>query len=364
MRHTTAKPARAVETDAAERKNVEVLLTVNKPVLEQAGGDSALPGFSLLSHTRLSSEVMSNLLADWLGPQIRVMDSSATLLHHVPGKRCNFQIQLVMTRDSGGGVERRSVAGKIYSEDHGANVYRTLHRLWKRGFSDGRFLVPQPLAYDSDWKLLLLTWADGELLRSLLLRGSDASHRMEDVARWLLRLHHCGMKTGRRYTFRRHLHTLGQQTQRLAKAYPESYPVLKSLMRRLGERGRDLSGWTPGPCHRDFCPDHIVLSGEQLTAVDFDEFCLYDPLFDVAHFIAHLRLLAFRHFGALTRFDDLVRCFKTAYCAGALNYSEARIDLYEGAAYLKLAHITAALQPAQGWKDTVDVLLSEAERVL
>jgi hypothetical protein len=325
--------------------------------------DHALPGLSLLRQTNLRNDTMSRLLSPWLGSETQLLESSASPLCYVPGQRCNVRIDLV-THTPGAGIERRRVAGKIYREDHGAKVYRALRLLGRRGFSEGRFAVPRPLAYDADNKLLILTWADGELLRSDLLAGSDVYRRIEEAAAWLLRLHHCGMRAGRRYSFRRHLHTLRLQGQRLAQVCPDSAGLLENLLQRVEQMGGTLSGWTPGPTHRDFSPDHLVSDREKVTALDFDEFCQYDSLFDVAHFVAHLRLLGLLHFGAMTRLDDLAGYFQTAYRAGARQYSEARLRLYEGVAYIKLAHVTAVFRRSPGWNETANVLLSEAQRML
>ncbi len=326
--------------------------------------DRALPGTVLLCQAKLRTELMSRLLAHWLGPEVQLLESCAVPWRYVPGKRCNFQLELLIARAPGAAVERRRVVGKIYRKDHGAEVYQALQEFRNQGFATGHFLVPQPLAYDAHWKLLLLTWADGELLRSLLLSGSDVSQRIEDAAGWLLKLHQCGATTGRCYTRSRHLHTLALHKKRLAEVYPESDCLLENLLRRIEERAGELSGWTPGPTHRDFSPDHLVFTGGDLTALDFDEFCQYDRMTDVAHFIAHLRLLGLRYFGAMTRFDDLAERFQAAYRAGAREYSVARLHLHEAVAYFKLAHIVAVVQRPPAWKETVDALLREAEGVL
>src|SRR5881628_1835001 len=70
-----------------------------------------------------------------------------------------------------------------------------------------------------------------------------------------------------------------------------------------------LGGWTPVPTHRDFSPDHIVIDGDRITVLDLDEFCQYDPLLDVAHFVTHLRFLGLVSYGNLSRFDHLAARF-------------------------------------------------------
>ena len=327
--------------------------------------DSTLPGYALLSQGKLRTEVMRGLLNRWLDPQAELLDSFAVPCRHVPGKRCNFQIELLISSAPGAAIERRRVAGKIYAQDHGARVHEMLQEFRSHGFAGSPFLVPQPLAYDPQWKLLVLTWVEGELLRSLILDDdSEVTRRVREAADWLLKFHQCGVTTGRRYTFLKHLETLTSQGQGLAKVYPEIDRRISSLLRRIEERGSSLSGWTPGPTHGDFSPDHLLFGEGRATGLDFDEFRQYDPMFDVAHFMAHLRFLGLRYFGDHTRFDDLARIFQAAYRAGARDYSEERVRFYRAVAYFKLAYIAAVVVRPSGWKGAVEMFLLEAEREL
>jgi hypothetical protein len=329
-----------------------------------ATDDSALPGYALLREDKLRTELISGLLRPWLAPQAELLESNALLRRHVPGKRCNFQIDLTILPAPGAPVERRRVVGKIYAQDQGGLVYEALHESRSHGFAGSAFLVPQPLAYDPRWKLLLLGWSDGELLRSLVLGGSDVSHRMEEAANWLLKFHQCGVTTGRRHTFRRHLETLASQKKHVVSVHPELEDRLGSILCRIEARGEALSGWTAGPTHYDFSPDHLLFNEGQVTAIDFDEFRQYDPLFDVAHFMAHLRLLGLRYMGDVARFDELGEAFHKMYRVGAQDYSEARVQFYTAIAYFKMAHILGAvLQPHAG-KEAVEVFLYETEKLL
>jgi aminoglycoside phosphotransferase (APT) family kinase protein len=157
---------------------------------------------------------------------------------------------------------------------------------------------------------------------------------------------------------------------------------LAAVLGRIAARGRALSGWEPAPTHRDFSPDNLIFDGTQLSAVDFDEFCQYDPLFDVAHFVAHLRLLGLTSSATpalqdrtdtlahpsgrvmVQRFDELAMRFQTAYEARAQEYCAARVRLYEAITYVKLAHIIACVTRPRGWQQTVALLLREAQRTV
>ena len=326
--------------------------------------DSALPGCELLRQEKLRTEVMAQLLEPWLGPKAELLKSKGVLLRHVPGKRANFLFELMISPTPGAPIECRRVAGKVYAKHHGASVYRILQEFRSHGLAGSPYCVPQPLAYEPRWKLLLLSWAEGDLLRSRILGGSDASCYLKEAANWLLKLHQSGVAGGSRYTFRRHLETLAWQKQRLSRVLPKLDDLLRIILCRIKERGEAISGWTPGPTHRDFSPDHLVFNGGCLTALDFDEYRQYDPMFDVAHFMAHLKLLGTRHPGDMTRFDEFGKIFQTAYRGSARDYSEARVRFYQAVAYFKLAFILAVVVRPSAGEVTAEVFLREADWAL
>lgn len=124
-----------------------------------------------------------------------------------------------------------------------------------------------------------------------------------NAAKWLLKLHSCGYAGGREYTFSRHLHTLKRWKRILTEIDPEYGCLFGEVLARVETRGLALPGWTPAPIHRDFSPDNLVVDRNKCTVLDLDEFCQYDPLFDVAHFATHVRFLGLSCFGALRRLD-------------------------------------------------------------
>jgi aminoglycoside phosphotransferase (APT) family kinase protein len=326
--------------------------------------DSALPGLRRLQQDELRRAVMADVLRQWLGPQAELLESRAVPCRYVPGKRCSFAIDLTLAPASDAPPERRRVVAKVYARDHGANVYEMLRALRSHGMADGGFLVPEPIAYDPRWKLLFLSYAEGAVLRSLVLEGSDPLRRMEEAAHWLSAFHRCRVTTGRSFTFDDHVASLASERQRMAAVYPEADRRLERMLHRFAEGGAAVSGWTPGPTHRDFSPDHLVCDGPRLTAIDFDECRQYDPMFDVAHFWAHLRLLGLRHGGDTSRFDRLGEAFVAAYRAVSPEFSEGRVRFYRAIAFFKLAHIVAVVVRPPGWQDATDEFLSGAEQIL
>ena len=317
--------------------------------------DQALPGAVLLHHSTDLIELLSSSLSNWLGHQANVLDISIHIRGYKPGRRCIFELELILR--SG---ERRRVIGKLYAHNQGAKAYETLQELWSHGFATGRFHVPQPIYYDPDWQLLLMHWASGNSLQELILNQLDVSRAVVQAAEWLVRLHTCGLAKGRRHDFNRYVRKPAFWRRYLKVVYPEAEPLFAEILNRIEGRARKLSGWSCAPSHHDYSADHLIIDNDQVTGVDFDEFCQYDPLFDVAHFVVQLRNLGLTRFGTLNRFDRLADVFQNTYKAYVKDYSVSRLQLYMTIAYLKLVHLNAFNQRAEDWRGIVDILLNEA----
>jgi len=311
--------------------------------------DPGLPGSKLLQEPKQLAAVLSSLLANSMWS-----DLSVRIRRHLPGKRC---IAAVDCSNAPG------LMIKLYPAGKGAEVFETLQKLRSHGFDAGRFRVCRPLAYDPVWRILILERARGESLRSRLLINQDAS-ATEGAAQWLLSLHSCGLTDGRRYDFSRHLYTLGLQGQHLAEIFPEAGRRYRDLLPIIEKRGRLLSGWAPAPTHRDFTPEHLFLNGDQLTGLDFDEFCQYDPLFDVGHFGAHLRLIALSHADRADGLEGVADRFRAAYRLGARDYSAPRVRSYQAMAYLKLAYVVGVVERPRNWEYLVTALLDDAQHFI
>ena len=326
--------------------------------------DQALRGAILLQYPKQLLEILSSLLSRWLGVHAHLSDLNVNILGYKPGRRCVFELDFILSLSAVAPKQHRRVIGKIYANSLGEKVYETLQQLWSHGFAVGRFNIPQPLAYDADWRLLLMSWTRGNSLDHLLLNGlDDLSKAIIASAEWLVKLHKCRASERRRHDFSR-LHKLGMWQRYLGVVYPEAEPLLADVRSRIDLQREALSGWLAAPTHCDYTPNHLIIDDNQVTGVDFDEFGQYDPLFDVAHFVVHLRYLGLVRLGSLNCFDWLARLFQDTYKACVDDYSPKRVRLYMVIVYLKLVYFNAFNRPTQDWKKVVDILLHEARQIV
>lgn len=322
--------------------------------------DPALPGLVLLHHPQKSNRVLTALLKRRFGSDICLEQIHHSVRRHVPGKRCIVKLEVFMRSAPGAPVERHRILAKCYSEDHGATVFENCHELWRRGFSVGDFRIAEPIAYHPGWQVLFLTWESGRTLRDFLIAGEDTNRAIGRAASWLLKLHACRFRGGRIYGYRRHFHTLRVWERNLLSAHRDVGNEFGNIRQLIKKR---LAKCEKGPrvsTHRDFSPEHLVVEEDRFVGLDFDEFCQYDPNFDVAHFIAHLHFLGLTSFGALDYFDSQATRFEEVYASGSAFFSRHRMRLLLAIAFLKLVYLEAVVHHMKGGKKVVFELLEAA----
>ena len=325
-------------------------------------GDPALPGLALLNYPEQLLAVLTPLLRSRLGSRIELTHDRLFVHRYIPGKRCIVKLEVKMRAAPGMPRKRHCFFAKFYTAGHGARVYKNCQRLWHCSFSRGRFTIAEPLAYHPTWQVLVLSWEDGTSLRDIVLAGQGALRAVEGAAKWLHRLHTCGFHGGRIYSFSRHLHMLDVRKRSLTSVHRETGRAFGDVLDHIKHRFLRLEPLTWAPTHRDFSPEHLIVEGRRFTGLDFDEFCQYDPLFDVAHFVAHLRFLALTSFGAINSLDAFAARFEDSYASESAGFSVSRLRLFAVIAYLKLAYVEAVVRRNRDGKHVVDALLEEAGR--
>jgi len=254
----------------------------------------------------------------------------------------------------------RRLIAKLYAGGEGEPVYDLMAGLWRAGFSESAYTVPRPVAFDPLRQVMLLEWAGGQSIAQLLRAGAEPLSLMNRAGAWLAKLHSLPFDVGRRYTLAAHLHTLASRGRKLAEADLPAGRLYREVLRAFAERAGAAAGWRPGPTHRDFSPEHLFVDGETVTGLDLDEFCQYDPMFDVGHFIAHLQYLSLRSFGRLDVFDAAGERFVASYEDHGVECCGSRVALYRAAALLKLASISALVLQVENGREMARMLLQAA----
>jgi hypothetical protein len=215
--------------------------------------------------------------------------SHANLVAYKQGNRGLIRYDL-----SGGSEPDEVVLGKLYPDPgRAARVDDIMRWLWGEVFSNaGPLTVPQPLGCVPELAMLVFKPLAGQPLDSALSQRADVS-TIELCARWLAALHGSSTALDRRFDLAVEVVNLEAWAALIAHRYPGFESASYDLFRALRQRSKDLALEWSSPIHKDFHYQHIFV-GRSLGVIDFDEVRLGDRNFDVAHFCAHLHLLASR----------------------------------------------------------------------
>lgn len=190
------------------------------------------------------------------------------------GKRSS--IELIGKRDT------TTAAGKA------AREFEAMRLLWDAGFGlDERFRIPQPLQHFPDLQVILQAKARGTKLRTYLGKGDDASLGYARMAGlWLAKLHNMKISRPQVCTYADEIASLRMFVAALAGYQPNLAIELQQRAAAVEQSFASFEGVPATMVHGDFHPEHIFVSRDFVTVIDFERFCTSDPARDLGSFIA------------------------------------------------------------------------------
>ena len=321
--------------------------------------DHRLPALPLLM-AGLPPELEPPLLAQF-GPgdwQVEAWDVEP--IRWLVEKRAILQLA-VQARDAATArVQEKRFYAKVYNNEKGEQTYRVLRALWDEA-SAGRgvgFAVGKPVAYLSGLRTLVQEETPGTCLKDILLQEDDLIPVVRKVARDLAALHLAPIATPRRYRLQDELSILKKVSKRLEQACPHLKPKIEEI---VGAVVGGLEEVSPAPTHGDFKPAHVLVDGERLTLIDFDDFAGSDPVRDVARMAFYLfktvppRLTLSQE----DRARAVARAFVEEYFALVPEAWRARLPPRYAYAALQLAGGSLRRQQP-GWPDRLEARVEEA----
>jgi Ser/Thr protein kinase RdoA (MazF antagonist) len=291
--------------------------------LQERRLDPVLPQLALLRNRQLVEPPLSEAL----GERVRV--DEVVVVRHKYGRRCTLRYTL--TPATGG--EPLRVYAKTFASERGPRVFRALEALVEGWSRPPAVVIPEPVAYVRSCKLLLQREVPGASARSRFLAG-DRALAMR-AAEALAGLHRSGARLERVHTLTDELAAARSRVERLEGAAPRARRCLAKLEAALAAP----RAWRERPVHRDFYHDQLLLFGDALGILDFDDAKMSEPAVDVANFLAHLRLLAIEEPGRAELVDDAAEAFRERAHALDPSLDPDLVRLLESATLLRLAGI-------------------------
>lgn len=276
--------------------------------------ETGLPILKLALDVELMGPVLAPLLAPLTVAGETPHLSYARLMAYKKGHRGTIQYEVRL------GGRQVTVLGKFYPQPtQVVRVDAILRALWGTVFVHHPDLgVPRPLGGVLDLSMLVYVPVDGTPLDEVVLSGAGAEG-VRATAAWLAGLHAARIDLDRRVQVTTEAANLEAWAAVVTRTDPDQGAVAATLAQDLVdnvETVRPAAEAATGLVHKDFHYKHVLV-GPGAWVIDFDEVRLGDPMYDVAHFCAHLRLLACRNEEAAGRVDAAERLFLDSYAAAA-----------------------------------------------
>jgi Ser/Thr protein kinase RdoA (MazF antagonist) len=203
-----------------------------------------------------------------------------------------------------------------------------------------------------------------DLLKSALSANTPAT--MEELygyvrktATGLAALHQSGVRHAQSATLDQRFAEIHDLLARLLVAVPELAGTVEPLLARLEQLAAAEPADAEVPTHGTFNPEQVLIDGERIGLIDFDDFCMAEPALDVALFRAAIKdigmnaldsSVAFQREIRLTRLawlDTIAEVFLAEYERHA-PISRGRVALWETWSYLRDAlHFWIKVKPAE-----------------
>jgi hypothetical protein len=292
---------------------------------------TGLPILQIALNLGVMTRNLATLLEASNGSGGRREVAHANLVAYKQGNRGLIRYDL-----SGGPEGTEIVLGKLYPDPGRAErVSGIMSRLWEDVFRDhDRLTIPQPLGCVPELAMLVFKKLPGRVLDSAIGTDGDTS-TIDLCARWLATLHGSSIPLDRQFDLAVEAVNLEAWTALVANRRPSLAAHAKALFKALRSRTETLRLEADAPIHKDFHYQHVFVDGA-LGVIDFDEMRWGDRNFDIAHFCAHLRLLAWRNAGAPSG-ELLEDSFLETYARSSNWQRDGRFDFFYAYTCLKIA---------------------------
>jgi hypothetical protein len=300
---------------------------------------------------------------------LQVAAARPDVLSYKPGSRCTIRYHLSYACDDASRGWPAAVIAKTYRKESKArNAYEGMVALWNTPLAtDPIVAIAEPLAFIPELKALVQSTLAGDKSLEDLLKAALKSGANEDMANLdlylrkvaigLAALHRSGASHHETQTFEADFAKLDELADRLAAAAPELHGAAAPLLARLRERAAAHPADPVVPTHATFNPEQVLIDGERVGLIDFDDFCLAEPAMDVALFRAAIQDIGMNALPAGTphaerqgRLEQLARfgdVFLDEYQRHAA-VSRERVALWEAWSYTRDAlHFWVKVKPAE-----------------
>ena len=342
--------------------------------LEIEPPEKELPGLAQLTDPHGSRLLIERVLREEgrLPADHTISACTPRILSYKPGSRCTIRYEL----EYGGPPDPstrspRFVIGKVYRKGSKAqNAYEGMLTLWHSPLADGSVVtIAEPIACLPDLKVMLQSTIPGELsledLLKLVIEGQDQVEQeklyryIRKTAAGLAAFHRSGASYGEHVELEERFVNIHELIHRLTVLLPELEHAIIPLLEQLENLAALYPEEPAVPTHGTFNPEQVLIDGERIGFIDFDDYCMAEPALDVGLFRAAIKDTGMNvpfaspmpsraeRISRLALLDEIGDVFLNEYKAHT-NISRDRVALWEAADYLRnCLHYWIKVKPAE-----------------
>jgi aminoglycoside phosphotransferase (APT) family kinase protein len=294
-----------------------------------AAADRAMPTLAAALDPRRAHRALKRGLPRLTGPDTVVRLTAARVTRYKPARRCVVEYDVQLERDSAP-AEPVTLIGKVRARRFGLSGYRRLDAVWRAGFqadSPDGVSVPEPLGFVTELNMWFQRKIDGHVATELLAgpQGIELVARIVDAAD---KLHVANVGTEKAHTMADELRILRHWVPRAAAGDPARARRIDRLLRVCERLGATTASAPTTSIHRDFYGDQVIVAGDRLYLIDFDELCAGDPALDAGNFLGTLTELAFRTSGDPASLAPVESALEKRFVQRAGEAAAARARVY------------------------------------
>jgi thiamine kinase-like enzyme len=251
----------------------------------------------------------------------------------------------------------KSIIAKWRDDRRGKEIFDLLQEVWQKGFSmegqdqddpeDQHLKIYEPIGYFDDYNFMLTSKANGLQLKNILTEEEEQEGHVgilelhvKQAAMWLVKLHSISSSN----LTHANIYSMQQEEEKL-KGWSEHLSIhrdfgkqLQSMLTCILKTERSLTSKCFVLIHNGFHPGNIFVDGPDLTVIDFDHSCIFDPAVDLGYFSAKLLHIK-REYNLSLDVERLEKCFLDKYAAELISSEDLeRVDLYKARSYLRHLH--------------------------
>ncbi len=252
--------------------------------------DRKLTGLAALADSDcLRCLVLPEVVDRGFGNELKIAELTSDLVHYAPERTCTVRVKVGLCNTRTGESESHVLFGKTYCLDEGEAAWKGQQHLWeseaRRG---GQLLIPQPLAYQVDFKTLWQTGLEGRSLFEYDPQSASFHELLSGAGAAVAALHQIRTPFAPLVTTKGIVIRLKAAEKLLSHIRSPYHEKLRSVVNRLADASDYARAASMATLHGDLHLKNFFVVNDGIALVDLDSLCQGDPLQDVGSFVAAL----------------------------------------------------------------------------